>query len=340
MRSKIASVVGSVAIVFSTSAFAAEPSASDRETARALLAEGDKQYAMKSYDAALKAYLAADSIMRVPSTALEVAKAQEALGRLVEARDTCMNVARSKPAPGEPAAFAAARTACGATAEALGPRIPGLRVDIKGLHGGVEPTVTIDNEKVPAAALVMPRRVNPGDHVVVVEAPGYKRLEQRVTVAERENAVANVAMMPEGPSQAAAPSVPSGVTPAATDGAANPPASASSAPAEGGVPTYAKVALGVGAVGLVTGVVAGVLSLGATSDAKELCNGNRCQAGAQDNIDKSIALANVSNVGFALGIVGAGVGLYGVLARPRSETPRTGWSTYVSPTGAGITGRF
>src|SRR5262249_44553309 len=55
---------------------AGAPSAADRETARKLLDDGDAAFEKKDYDGALKAYAAAHAIMHVPTTGIEVAKAQ------------------------------------------------------------------------------------------------------------------------------------------------------------------------------------------------------------------------------------------------------------------------
>ena len=64
----------------------AEPTAAERETARTLLLSGrDKKKAGKLKDA-LNDFERANGIMHVPTTALDLGKAQEALGLLVEAR--------------------------------------------------------------------------------------------------------------------------------------------------------------------------------------------------------------------------------------------------------------
>ena len=70
----------------------AEPTAGDKETARSLMDEGDRKFAAKDFKGALDAYQGAHAIMGVPTTGIEVAKAQEALGLLVEARDTLLAV--------------------------------------------------------------------------------------------------------------------------------------------------------------------------------------------------------------------------------------------------------
>ena len=74
------------------------------------------------------------------------------------------------------------------------------------------------------------------------------------------------------------------------------------------------VGFGVGAAGLAVGSVTGILSLSKASRAKDHCEDNACREAARDDIDGSKTLANVSNVAFAVGVVGIGVGVYGLLS--------------------------
>lgn len=108
-------------------ASAATPNAADRETARTYMTEGRKQRDENDLKAALRAFEAADAIMHVPTTGLEVAKTEAMLGQLVEGRDVALRVARSSPEPGEPAPFAEARAAARKLADELEGRIPSIR---------------------------------------------------------------------------------------------------------------------------------------------------------------------------------------------------------------------
>ena len=67
-------------------ALGSAPSSPERERARALMDQGDARFEAGAYDAALEAYRAADAIMGVPTTAIEVARVLEKLGRLLQAR--------------------------------------------------------------------------------------------------------------------------------------------------------------------------------------------------------------------------------------------------------------
>src|SRR4051794_22145874 len=70
----------------------AEPTASGKETARGLMTEARDLRDKNDLRGALSRFQAADAIMRVPTTGLEVARTEAALGLLVEARDTIHRV--------------------------------------------------------------------------------------------------------------------------------------------------------------------------------------------------------------------------------------------------------
>jgi len=88
-----------------------DPTPAHRNTARSLLIRGRAELAAGDAEAALEAFQAAHAILGVPTTGIDVARAQLALGLLVEARDTALEVMRFPVGPGEPAAFTDARTA-------------------------------------------------------------------------------------------------------------------------------------------------------------------------------------------------------------------------------------
>jgi hypothetical protein len=62
-----------LAFLLCTSAALAEPSPGEKETARALMDEGDRKLSKQDLRGALQAYQGADQIMGVPTTGLEVA---------------------------------------------------------------------------------------------------------------------------------------------------------------------------------------------------------------------------------------------------------------------------
>src|SRR5215471_2911491 len=83
----------------------AEPSATEKETARALMTEGRDLRDHNDLKTALKRFQTADSIMHVPTTALEVARTEASLGQLVEARETLSRIGRMPEDPSDPPPF-------------------------------------------------------------------------------------------------------------------------------------------------------------------------------------------------------------------------------------------
>jgi hypothetical protein len=275
-----------------------EPTAVDKETARALMDEGDKHMEAQSYEAALKAYQAAHDIMFVPTTGLEVARALAALRRLIEARDMSLWVIRYPQSAREPAAFTKARSDAESLAAELEPKIPSVHLDVKGPPSDAPLTVSFDGAVIPPSAVHAARKLNPGEHLVVVSAENYGPSEKRFMLKEGEQAQLTITLSP----RAAAP------TPPRSQDATGSEPSRSLSPL-----TY--VGFGIGGAGLIAGSLAGAFSLAAASRAEDKCPLKpRCPVTARDDIDTAILLANVSNVGFALGAIGVGVGIFGLVA--------------------------
>ncbi len=297
----------------------AEPTAAEKETARGLVDEGDKRVEAGDLDGALKAYRAAHAIMGVPTTGLEVAKTLAKLGRLTEAREVALGIATAMAQAGEPRVFSEARAEADKLAERLGPRIPSLVIEVKGVPDGAEVTVRVDKARLPSEALGLPRRVDPGKHVVSAEAAGVSPARAEITVEEGEKKPITLTLGARGDVTNDAPKI-------------APPASDS-----GGVPTLALVGFVGGGVGFVVGSFAGIGSLAKASSAKLGCHGNVCPLHNQADADASTTLANVSDVGFAVAIVGAGVGISALDTQTPSAPPsaKASFVPFVTPFGAG-----
>ncbi|MBI4700980.1 MAG: tetratricopeptide repeat protein [Deltaproteobacteria bacterium] len=310
------------------------PSAEDKETARNLVRLGDDKLAQGDYKGALEAYRAADAIMGVPTTRLQVGRTLAALGRLTEARDTLLQVARMPREADEPEPFLRAREAAAELARQIAERIPSLQIDVVGLAPGIKPELSLDFTPVGNAALSLPRKLDPGTHVVRVAARGMTAFEEAITLAEREQLRLRIVLQSApGPDASASPK-------------ARPPGAApGSAPTGGGgMPAAAWVGLGLGAAGVAAGAVTGILSLSATADAKDLCGEQSCPPEADAPIDRAELMAGLSNVGFAVGVAGVGVGLVVLLTAParapRAEQAAVTLEPLIGPGLVGLGGRF
>jgi hypothetical protein len=304
-----------VAAVGSTATAAAdEPTLADKETARTLFRTGDERYRRGDYRGALDAFAAADAIMKVPTTGLELGRTQAKLGLLIEARATLRRVASMAPVPDEPTAFAQARAEAAALFDDLGRLVPALTVNVSG-PGGVTlaAEVRVDDEIVPSESLGHPRRINPGAHRVVAVADGYRRAEAMVELREGESRALDLALEPQ----------PDGDSPV------DPPGAASTAPAL--LPTTAWVAFGVGAAALVAGVVTGAVTLAQAGDLEDACPDKRCPAGEEEALDRTVALSHASTTLFVVAGVGAALGVVAVLVGD-DQPPAAAWQ--LTPAGA------
>lgn len=300
-----------------TVAFAAEPSPADKETARALMAEGRQKRDANDLQAALKAFRGADSIMHVPTTAIEVAKTEAQAGLLLEARDHALTLARSKPQPGEPGPFADARTAAQQLANELEARIPSVHVILTGSKDDAE--VRIDDVAIPPAANSLPRKLNPGSHLVVAKSGG---VERRATFRVQEKESKDVTLDFGQPQVA---DVPADKPPPVIDTPpppVTPPPVTPDSPSDGNGTRMALVVGGFSfaAVGVIAGSVTGIMSLNQTSDLKAQCPGGHCPASLQSDLDGARTLATVSTVAFIAGGVGAIVGVIGLIL-PHGNAP-------------------
>ena len=297
------------AVLLTASAHARAQSLADRETARSLMDEGDKKRDAGDWKGALKNYEAADAIMHVPTTGLEVARAHVALGQLLEAREALGRVLRTPAKPGEPTPFTAARKAADTMNAELASRIPSILVAIANGDPRLPPQVSIDGEAIPTAALSAPRKVNPGAHTVLVKAGTFEK-KIDVTVAERESKTVDVDLNDQPPPP---PKEPKPEEPAPSGGSSTPK-----------VLMYS--GFGVAAVGIGIGAVTGLMSLLKTNELKDVCPNDRCPPGKEADIDSAKSLGNVSTAAFVVGGIGLAVGVVGVLTSggDRKESASSG----------------
>jgi hypothetical protein len=339
-------LLGSSLLLVQTHALA-EPTAADKETARRLMAEGRALRREKDAKRALQSFLAADAIMHVTTTGLEVARAEIDLGQLVEARDKLLTVTRLPVESNETHPIAEARITAKALASEIEPRIPSITIKLQNVSPGATPKVTVDGVEVPAAALIAPRAVDPGHHVVAVSSGAGDFREAAVDVQEGESKDVLLDVSPT-------------VSSVQDDTQSSNASNGAGASSPWRLASY--IGFGVGGAGLVAGSITGLLAISDFSSAKKQgCVGNQCPPSAYPELDKAGTMATVSTVAFIVAGVGAGVGVVGVLMGkkkgpppPDSATPSLSFYFGPLPTGsrgspltdpltelgAGVRGRF
>lgn len=284
----------------------AEPSASQKETARGLMAEGRELRESGDVSGALKRFIAADSLMRVPTTGYEVAATQAQLGQLVEARDTLRRVLAIPQADGDPEPFNEARARALKLDQQLSSRIGALSFSVTGASGS-DVSLVVDGASVPSAALSLPFRVNPGRHVIVARSAG-RELRREVIAVEGDTMEVQLHFPVPSTSPSAAP-------PAATT-------NAKQDAREGGWPTLAYVGGGVAIVGIVAGSVTGISAISHKNAAKRDCVDGSCPPSSWGDLDSAHSMATASTVGFAVGAIGIGVALSSILLDQKPSSSR------------------
>ena len=313
---------------------AAEPTPADKETARRLMTEGRAHRRDGDAKAALQSFVAADAIMHVPTTALEVARSEIDLGQLLEARDQLLAVGRLPDPGNEPRAFTEARETATTLSAELEPRIPSLLVKLQGAAPGANVKVTVDGVEVPSVALTSPRAVDPGHHVVAASVGSAPPKEAAVDVKEGESKDVSIDLASVDVVVVVPPPKPK-----PSDGDAT-------------LRLASYVGFGVGGAGLLVGGITGIVAITSLSAAKKQgCVGNECPPSASSDLSTSHTMATVSTVGFVVGGVGVAGGVVAFLlsrratsssratdaasrARPVTAVP------YIGPGSLGVTGTF
>ncbi len=210
------------------------------------------------------------------------------------------------------------------------------------------PSVTLDDQPLDRTALNTPLPIDPGKHRIGALAPGKiawsteieappDRADLTVTIPALEAAVAPAP--PPVPAEAApiSPAPPRPLAPLAPAVAPLAPASAPTS-GRGEVLKIAYAGFGLGAAGVITGAIAGAITLARAGTIRDACTGDRCGKDQEPEISSATTIANVSNVGFAVGALGVGVGV-GALLVARSREPATRAAAAVTPIlGPGVVG--
>jgi hypothetical protein len=338
-------VAGSFALVSSVASSASAQSASDLASARALYKEARELRDKGDAKGALEKFKAANALAGTPITALELGRTYAALGQPVEALETWLSVARMKVDPKESDNAKSARAEAASLAQQIAPKIPSLVVKVDGVPSGATPTVTVDGASVPVEALGLPRKVDPGEHVIVGRLADGPEEKRTVTVKESESQTVTLSFA-GAPAVVAPPVVAPPVVPPKASGEPKkePPPLPPSPQTEVHKKTnpIVYIGFGVGAAGLVVGTVGGLVTFSQKGDLDPLCTGLVCDPSARKIVTNARTWATVSTIGFVVGGVGIAAGVVGLLM-PSKEIVEVGpvkARLHLDPSSVGLTGTF
>ncbi len=163
----------------------------ERAAARDLFKQGDELQRAGNFTDALDRFQRAQQVIQAPTNVLRIAECQAALGKLVESAESYRAVIRWPLAAGAPPAFQSAIDQARGELSQVDPRVPRLLVKVTP-PGVANESLVIDGTAVSGALVGEPIPLDPGDHKVTVNAPGYASPEQTVTLRERETKTLNV----------------------------------------------------------------------------------------------------------------------------------------------------
>jgi hypothetical protein len=205
----------------------------ERAAARDLFKQGDELQRAGKYAEALDKFNRAQQVFSAPTNMLRIAECEAALGRLVESAESYRAVVRTPLPAGSPPAFQAAVDQAKGELSQIEPRVPKLVVQVE--PGNVpNEQMQIDGQNVPAALIGEPMPLDPGQHKVLVFAPGYASAEQPVTLKEHDTKTLSITLRPIS-GVTYAPGSPGGSPPGAGQ-PAPPPSDGAATAAPGAIP--------------------------------------------------------------------------------------------------------
>jgi hypothetical protein len=305
----------------SRAAHADEPTGADKAMAETLFRAARTLMDQGKVAEACERFSESQKLEPKLGTLLNLAVCHEQLGRTASAWGEFADAAGQAKLKGQPDREEFARQ----RAAALEPKL--ARVVLTGsTAGGV--SFIIDGQPLGASALGAPLPMDPGEHVISVEAPGKKRWEARITVPR------GPAMLPvEIPDleEATPPPPPPRLTPLP------PPLPPPPLPPKG--PSGARIAgivIGsVGLAGLALGGLFGGLAFAREAEAKRACPNTACPT--QEGLDLHTTagrFATGSTVAFIAGGVAAAGGVVLLLVSRDKAPPRR--SAWLAPAPGGL----
>ena len=297
--------------------------AAARRAARDLAKAGVELLKQGKYAEAQQKLHKAHALFPAPTVALFEGQALEKLGRWVEAAERYESAKLFEVPPNAHSALERAVVRAAQELDRLTPLIPKLTVELSGADAktpGLQ--VQVDGKTMLPAMVGVPLPTDPGEHDIVVLLNGSELAREKVRLAESQadRVVLRVTLPGTAASPAPAPA------PAAADAPAPGAAPTSASPAPEAEPgtfpqaTVGWISLGVGAAGLATGVVAGLMMLNKDATLEKHCD-PECPREYADDLDAFETYRTVSTVGYVVGILGVGAGAALLLTAPGASEP-------------------
>lgn len=323
----------SCAIVLTSSAALAQGAAA---AAEALFQQGRAEMEAGNYASACDKFRESDRLDPAPGAKFNLADCEEKRGNVATAWELFKAVEGQLDPADQRYPIAKQRR------EALEPRVS--RVKLVLAEGAPETTtVRIGALELRQASFGVLVPLDPGEHELIVTALDHTERRLRVTLAEGQTS--EVEVVPGEAIKPREPEAPKATTPVEVTSRSAVAATPARVPVPAGrrteivdsPPLLGYVLGGIGAVGLATGTLTGILALGKASTADEHCHSEvpipYCDREGGDANSSGKTLAAVSTTSFAVGIVGVGLGTYFILSVGADDGTETVLVTRGGPTG-------
>jgi hypothetical protein len=242
-------------------------------------------------------------------TTFNIADCEERLGHLARAWTLFGEVVQRLPPTDKRHDVAKKRAA------ALEPRLPKLSVRLAA-NAPASARVTRDGVELGPASLGTPLPVDPGEHLVVVSAPGHADQRFKLLISEREIRILDADVGPLEPKRVDEP--PLGRAPVDQQ---LPPSHSISPPPRSPVLGYAIG--GIGVAGFVTGAIAGALVLQKKHVVDQHCGATKlCDDEGYQASKSGKTLGIVTTAGLLTGAIGVGTGAFLILHASTPGDPR------------------
>jgi hypothetical protein len=299
---------------------ATSASAGDSVSAEAMFQAGREAAVRGDYREACAKFAESQRLDPAPGTLINLGDCKEHLGLFASAwgyyREAADRLAGDKRAEGLKARVAAIEPRLSRLTLTLAPGAPG------------EARILRDDAAVGAASLGVAMPIDPGEHVVVVTAPGREPRRYVVTIGEAESPA--LALEAGAASREITPPPP-------------PPSLPPPPPSPGSGRTVGFVIGSLGVASLAAAGVTGVMTIQRKGTVKAECPAQVCRSSVGiDAAAQGTTLSLVSTVTFATGLVGLGVGAYLVLSGGSKSSPAVALTTTITPdtTGLQLVGSF
>jgi len=334
MKRTIPCVLLALGIGLGTLPAAADESATDKAAADALFNEGRKLLKKKNYEEACPKFAESYKLSERLGTLLNLATCHEEQGKTASAWAEFNEAEAFAKREKDTKRQKYARK----HADELEKRL--ARLSFTFPAGMDSATLRLDGTEVGAGARGTAIPIDPGTHQIEVSAPGKKTWSTTLDIADE--AKTTPVAVPELEAEAVA-------EPETTEPTPEPKQEPKpAAKKESGSSTLGWVALGVGVVGVGVGSYFGLTTFSKKKEADDHCgdaigqsDANRCDQQGLDLRDEAKSAATLSTIGFAVGAIGVGAGIYflATSGSGKEKSARSGlWvAPAVGPKGGAVT---